>query len=54
MNLVLESKNYKLTLPESYIPQYQVIKEYFDILRSLDEGKQSHILIPQGWNLKSK
>ena len=52
MKLSITSDKFTLTLPEGYIPTYEVIKEYCKILRSLDEGRQFSAVLPVGWELE--
>lgn len=51
MKLSITSDKFTLTLPEGYIPTFEVIKEYCKLLRSLDEGEQSAVVLPVGWEL---
>ena len=51
MRLHIVGDRYRIEMSESYIPEYEVIKEYFSLLRKLESGEQAEIILPSWFQL---
>lgn len=48
MKLHIVGDKYKIEMSDSYIPEYDVIKEYFAILRNIENGEQASVVLEIG------
>ncbi len=53
MKLHIVGDKYKIEMSDSYIPEYDVIKEYFAILRNIENGEQASVVLPSWFKLSA-
>lgn len=53
MKIHIVRDKYKIEMSDSYIPEYDVIKEYFAILRNIENGEQANVLLHSWFKLSA-